>query len=472
MTCTLVPLVSLLAAGLLLVLVPGRGRWRWPLAAGVTSLVLGWLVVGWGVAAGQPPVGYCRLLQLLAVLSGLGSLLLGRDDAPGAGSEGLVLLAMAGACLTAQSGDMLSVPVALFASQLPLWAMAAAAGKRGREGALKALVLGIAALALAGSGAAIWLAKAGGIRLVDLRAFWLGGGYDTLGAAGLALWLCGMATLLAVVPVHMWAVDFVEALPRSGALFLLAGIVTVGLGALVRVLLVAFGGLAAPATGVAGWAPVLQLGGLAGLLLTGAVVLGQQKLRRMFANLVAGQVGLVLVVLATAGYLVVSTPQLAERAAAAVIFFLAINVVTWMGLFLALQLVEPGVESCEIVHLHGLAGRRPLLALVIGLALLCVAGMPPTAGFWTRWLVLQVLVEAGQVTVAVVLALSLGLQLVVSLGLVTAMFRPGGKAVARHPASAGLQVVAWSVSLVMILVGLLPGRIVELCLATVNGLLG
>ena len=473
MTCTLVPVFSLLLAGMLLVLVPGRRRWRRPLAAGIMVLTAAWLVSGWlEGTAGLPAAGFCRLLQLLVVLGGLGSLLLGEDDAVAPGREGLLLLAAAGACLVAQAGDLLSVAVALFACQLPLWAMAAASGERGREGALKALVLGMVALALAGAGAAIWLAKAGSIRLVDLQAFLQTGGYDPLGASGLALWLCGMATLLAAVPVHMWAVDFVEALPRGGAIFLIAGVMPAGVGALARVLLVGFGTVATPASGAPGWGEVLQVGGLVGLLLAGAVALGQQKLRRMFANLVAGQVGLVMVVLAAAGFLVASAPQLAERATGAVVFFLVIHVVTWMGLFLALQLVESGSDVCDISHLHGLAGQRPLLALVVGLALVCVAGMPPTAGFWARWLLLQALVDADLVTTAVVVALSLGLQLVMSLGLVTAMFRPGGAALPRKPATAGLLVVAWSVSLAMILVGLLPGRLVDLCLGTVSGLLG
>jgi len=98
----------------------------------------------------------------------------------------------------------------------------------------------------------------------------------------------------------------------------------------------------------------------------------------------------------------------------------------------------------------------------VGLSLVCMSGLPLTAGFFVRLYLLETMLAAGWTASAVAVALSLGLVLVMSLGLVGAMvLRPPreGAAVRSSPA---LGLVAGLASLIILGLGFLPGGLMSL----------
>ncbi|MBW1810066.1 MAG: hypothetical protein JRJ87_17850 [Deltaproteobacteria bacterium] len=419
--------------------------------------------------------GFASFVQVFVLLGALCALLLGNHAQHRwrTGSSGLILLSAAGASLLVMAWDLMGVMVGFIGALIPLWGLSALyAGESGREGALKGMVIGVLGTALIGLGSALMLARTGtthflGIRIYLSNADWIGS--DPLLVAALALVLAGVGCMIAAVPFHMWFVDVVEALPIPGSLLLSGGILAAGLAAICRMLLVGFEPVADSGPGYLSWTSVLHGVGIAALVVCNAMALVQRRLKRMIGYLAAGQAGLVLVTLAAVGG--IDQPAV-NRALGGILVFLAVFAVNWVGLFVAVSAVEDGQgNDPKIGRLRGLAKDHPWLTVAVGLALLCMAGMPLTAGFFSRLYLLETLVEAGWTGTAVVAALSLGLVLVMSLGLVAAMVMRPGKAGTEVRVTGPLTLVAILVSVTILLFGILPEGILDIAIRSAGSLM-
>jgi NADH-quinone oxidoreductase subunit N len=351
---------------------------------------------------------------------------------------------------------------------VPLLGLAAiGSDPHGREAALKGTVMTVLGIALLGFGSVLLASRTGTTNLQGIAATlghieWVGS--DPLMVVSLALILSGLGLFLAVVPFHMLFGDVAEGVPYPGTLLLTGGLIATGLAATTRVLLVGLGPVVESGPGYLSWSDVLQTAGLLVLIVGNSMALVQRRLKRLLACLAAGQAGMVLVTLAAAGQLAFDDPDARLRAVAGILVFLAVHAINWAGLFLAVGAIDTEPGGRIVGHLEGLARKHPWLAASVALSLLCVAGMPLTAGFFARLYLLEAMVAAGWIGTAVTVALSLGIVLVLSLGLVTAMFlrpAPEGVAVSGSPA---LSVVAWLTALIILALGLLPGGVFEVAM--------
>jgi len=391
------------------------------------------------------------------------------------GSSGLILLSAAGASTLAMAWDLIGLLAGFVAALLPLWGLAAMQGTdAGREGALKGTVAGALGAGLLGLGTALLLVRTGTTQLLGTHAYFENAGWiglDPMVIGAMALLLAGIGCFVAAVPFHMWLVDAVQALPIPGALFLSAGVMAAGLAAVTRVLFLGFLPVAESGPGYVGWISVLHGIGLVALLVCNALALVQGRLKRMIAYLAAGQAGMALVAIAAAGAVTVADASALNGAVGAVLVFLAVFAINWIGLFVAVATIdqEEGADPA-IVRLRGLAKNHPGLALAIALSLLCMAGMPFTAGFFSRMVLLETMVEAGWLVTAILSALSFGLVLVMGLGLVAAMvMRPQGEQ-EKTPVSPSLALVAVLCSLAILLEGILPGGLLDLAIRSARAL--
>ncbi len=419
--------------------------------------------------------GFSIFIQSLVFLGALCALMLGngRQGKMRPGSVGLILLSTTGAAVLAMAWDLIGVTAGFIGALVPLWGLAALhSNGHGREGALKGMLMGLLAAALMGMGAAFVLARVGTTHFLGIRVFLQTHaliGSDPLMVVALALLLAGAGCLVAAVPLHMWFVDVVESLPVPGALVLSGGLMAAGLAAVGRMLLVGFLPASESGPGYLSWTSILHAAGIAALVACNALALVQPRLKRMIAYLAAGQGGLVLVTLAAVGKISTVDTDLACKATGSILVFIAVYAVNWIGLFVAVAAVEgPEGEDPGIGRLQGLAGEHPWLAVAAGLALLCMSGMPPTAGFFSRLYLLEAMVDAGWVATAVVAALSLGLVLVMSLGLVAAMVLRPARSGAVLRLSPSLTLVAMLSSLAILLLGILPGGILDLAVRSAS----
>src|SRR5207249_3768834 len=185
-------------------------------------------------------------------------------------------------------------------------------------------------------------------------------GQDPLLRAGVALVIAGLAFKIAAVPFHAWAPDAYQGASTPVAAFLAAGSKAVGLAALGRVCLAAYGSEA--------HALSLVLAGLAGLsIIVGSVIaLSQTDMKRLLAYSSISHAGYALL------GLIAGTPE----GASATMTYAFLYVFMTLGTFgVVIALGERG-ESLE--GYRGLAKQRPGVALLMLLFLMSLTGIPPT----------------------------------------------------------------------------------------------
>ncbi len=413
---------------------------------------------------------YALFVQLLVLFCATASLGLGGRGERKKDQEALLLLATSGGCFLSVANDLVALLAGVAAFSAPAWILAAQEGRRGREAAMKALLALLPAAALAGLGAALCMFWAGSTDL-DAMTSWLQRSPDgsvALMRVALLMWLAGLAAMLAAAPCHMWFVDLVHGQPAAGVGLLGGWLLVAMLAAAGRVMLAGFG--QAPDGGALSWPAILHTIGFVSLLVGNLAALVQRRLKRMLANLAVGQVGFFLIGLAAAGELrrtadlahgVLSSSPAAEAAGALLVFLLVCGL-TWIGFCLPLGLSrgEPG-EELTVDDLTDLFWRAPGLALVVGLSLLCAAGMPPTVGFQARFWMLEAMVDAGWTVTALLAALSLGLVMATSLGWVAAMVRRGGQPEPPPRVPAALKLVAAVVGGALVALTFLPSGVFD-----------
>ena len=351
----------------------------------------------------------------------------------------LCLLAAAGMCLLVQGSDLLFIFIALETMSIATYALAAylRAESRPTEAAFKYFLLGAVSSAFFLFGAALCFGASGHTSLAGIAA----APQTPLLIGGLAFLLVGFAFKIAAVPFHMWVPDVYEGSPTPVTAFMAVAVKTAAFGALLRVLLVAFGhsGIAGPER----WSPVLS--GLAMLTMLGGNLwaLSERSVKRMLAYSSVAHAGYLLMAVVAGGH-----PATRSEATSALLFYVASYTAAAAGAFGAISILErlspEGPQPWDLDRFAGLAQRKPWAAVAMTVLMLSLAGIPPTAGFMGKLLVFRSAVDAGEVGLAVVGVLSSLIGLYYYLRIVVYMyFRPAPQLSPAAPAS-------WSSNLALI----------------------
>ncbi|OZB87200.1 MAG: hypothetical protein B7Z48_01475 [Thiotrichales bacterium 12-47-6] len=268
----------------------------------------------------------------------------------------LGLLSLLGMMVLASSYDMVTLFMGLEIMSLALYAMIAMQKDSGFaiESAMKYFVLGAMATGLLLYGMTLVYGNVGSLQFATI--------YQTLATTeqslvlslGLVFILVGLAFKFGAAPFHNWVPDVYHGSPTGITLFLSA------------------------APKIAAFALMFRL------LIEGleAALMQWQSILIILAvlSLVVGNVG---------GY-------------AAAMYYVVIYALMSLGGFaVILALSRKGFEADNIVDLAGLGKRNPVLALVMLVILLSMAGIPPFVGFYAKLVVLTEVVEAGLTWLAV-----------------------------------------------------------------------
>ncbi len=338
------------------------------------------------------------------------------------------------------------------------------------EAGVKYLVQSAAGSALVLFGIALVLGSTGTLTLRDLpaaiRSFPNG---MPLEAAG-ALFIIGFGVKAALVPLHTWLPD-AHAQAPSGISAMLSGVVIeAGLVALLRALL--------PLAEVTSlWGPILLGLGALNMLLGNLLALRQTQVKRLLAFSSLSHVGYMLLGIGAA------VTFLQPDAMAGAFFHLLTHMLMKGLAFLsagallyALFLSRGKHGSLLIADLNGAAARYPLIAGALSIALLGLGGLPPLAGFMSKW---QIFVGSAQTLNGwmILLVAFAGLNSVLSLAyyapLVNAMFRKQPSDAVREGGSVGFAMllpIAIMAAAVIVL-GVLPTLVSPLTSSAASALL-
>src|SRR5208282_5406934 len=199
---------------------------------------------------------------------------------------------------------------------------------------------------------------------------------------GVVLVLVGLGFKIAAFPFQIWAPDVYQGAPTPTTAFLAVGSKAAGFVLLLRVLFVALPAVAKQL------APVLMVIAAITILYGNLCALPQRNLKRLLGYSS----------IAHAGYLLLGVAALSASGQAAVLYYLAGYLFMVLGAFTVICLVMRQVDAEDISALAGLNQRSPLLAATMTLAMASLAGIPPLAGFFGKFLLLKSVIETAQAT--------------------------------------------------------------------------
>ncbi len=303
-----------------------------------------------------------------------------------AGGEyyGLLLFATAGMTLLSASADLILVFLSLEVLSLSLYVLAGFSMRRlaSQEAGMKYFLLGAFSSAFFLYGVALAYGASGTTSLSGIAGA-LAGRTEDLGLAlgAGALLTVGFGFKIGAVPFHMWTPDVYQGAPTPVTAFMSAGTKVAGFAALLRVV--------SSALGPVSWDLSPALWTLAALtMIVGSILaIAQRDVKRMLAYSS----------IAHAGFVLVGVTALNQEGVSGSMFYLAAYAAMIIGAFgVAMLVSQRGEERTSLASYAGLARRSPLLAGLLALFLLSLAGIPPTAGFIAKVLVFRAAVDAGQ----------------------------------------------------------------------------
>jgi len=213
------------------------------------------------------------------------------------------------------------------------------------------------------------------------------GDVPTATAIAIALMIAvGVGFKVALVPFHFWTPDVYEGAPTPVTAFLSVASKSAGFAVLVRVFLIALD------PGATQWSPLMTAMAAVTMTLGNFLALPQRNIKRLLAYSS----------IAHAGYAMLGIVALSKDGLAATMFYLLAYVFTNLAAFTVVILFSRVAGSDEIADYAGLSRRSPGLALAMLVAFLSLGGMPPLAGFISKFFVFAAAVQSNLIWLAMV----------------------------------------------------------------------
>ena len=255
-------------------------------------------------------------------------------------------------------------------------------------------------------------------------------------AIAATLVLAGFAYKVSVVPFHFWTPDVYEGAPTPVTTFLAVASKAGGFGALLRFTGVLFMQPDAPGP-VAEYA--VRFGLLLAILAAVTMTLGnlsalrQNSLKRMLAYSS----------IAHAGYVLMGPACMTEAGFEAALYYLAAYYFMNLGAFGVVLYFENQTGTDDIDSLRGLGSRAPLISVAMIAFLISLTGLPPTIGFYGKWLLVQETLNVGLGWLAVVMLVNSVVSLFYYFRIAKVLFlaEPSERRLVPQPLLAGLMVV-------------------------------
>jgi NADH-quinone oxidoreductase subunit N len=467
------PLSIVIVAGLAVLLLEafagGKGK-RYLMGFTVTAclVALGAQYVQWtGSAPGQSHVvfsgaldldRFSSLFSMMFLVNAALVSLLAPDFLKEHGFEfgefyALVLFGTAGMMIMAAATDFLSIFIGIETMSLAVYVLTGSWRKSAKssEGAMKYFIVGSFATAILLYGTALIYGALGTTKLAQFAVAPTALITTPIFIIGMLMVIVALGFKVAAVPFHMWAPDAYEGAPTPVTAFMAAGVKAAGFAVILRLFGTAFN-RPELSYGASGWVQIFAVLAVATMTLGNLAALRQDNIKRMLAYSSISHAGYLLLG-------VVASASAGASARASVVFYLFTYTFTTLGSFgVVAWLSSKNDERLQIDGWAGLGSRHPAAALAMTVAMLSLAGIPPTGGFFGKLYVFRTVLERSDLTWLVIVAV---INSVVSayyyLRVITAMyFREVGremKPIRSVPMTAALAIA----TLATLGLGVMPG---------------
>ncbi|MBN1587060.1 MAG: NADH-quinone oxidoreductase subunit N [Candidatus Omnitrophica bacterium] len=321
----------------------------------------------------------------------------------------LLLTALLGMFFMAGAKDLLMFFVSLEVLTFSLYVMTAylRTDKESVEAGLKYLILGALASSLFLYGTSLVYGTVGSTSFAKIHAFVATGGeVSKLFLLGILLILSALGFKVAAVPFHVWVPDVYQGAPTPVTALLSVGSKAAAFAVFLRL----FHSALLPIQSE--WA--LAVAVIAALTVTygNLSAIPQGNIKRLFGYSSIAQ----------AGYLMMGVAAASAPGATGVAYYLLAYMFMNLGAFLVLVVFANFSKSYDLEDYQGLAQRSPILAATLFVCLISLAGVPPSAGFFGKFLIFIALIKSGMIWLAFIGSVNVVISLYYYLSIVRRMY--------------------------------------------------
>jgi NADH-quinone oxidoreductase subunit N len=363
----------------------------------------------------------------------------------------LALFTLLGMMVMISAANFLTLYMGLELQALSLYALVAMdrTAKRASEAAMKYFVLGALASGMLLYGMSMVYGATGSLDLEQImRAVLSGQGNRMILLFGLVFIVSAIAFKLGAVPYHMWVPDVYDGAPTAVTLMIGSAPKIAAFAFMLRLLEGGLPGLEFD------WQGMLMVLSLLSMILGNLVAIAQTSIKRMLAYSTIANMGYMLM-----GFLAANLDGFS-----AAMFYVVVYALTTLASFgMIMLLSREGFEADQLSDFKGLNQRSPWWAFVMLIVMFSLAGIPPTAGFYAKFSVIEAAVNAGFVWLAVVAVLASLIGAFYYLRVVKLMYFDDAVDAAPIVARADTRALLSGNGIALLLLGIFPQHLMGWC---------
>ena len=368
----------------------------------------------------------------------------------------LLWLALIGMCLIASSADFLLMFIAIEILTISLYVMTAylKSDALSIEAGMKYLILGSLASGFFLYGTSFLYGVTHSTHFSIIQSYCQSHAMGPLTIFAMVLIFAAVGFKIAAVPFHMWVADVYQGAPTPVTALLSVGSKAAGFIVLIRLFFGVFGA----------WHFEWSLA----LAILSAVTMTYGNLVAMYQTNIKRLLGYSSI--SHAGYLLMGAAAGSALGATGINFYLLGYLFTNLGAFLVIILFSIIVKSDEIADYAGLSKRSNILAVTMLLALVSLAGMPPLAGFFGKFILLMAVIKAKYVWLALIAGVNIVISLYYYLMVAKRIYVDAPHSEAPIPVSAGMRMLLIIAILGIVIIGIFQGPFFDAATTAVNGM--
>ena len=360
----------------------------------------------------------------------------------------LILFALAGAVLMVTYTNMAMLFLGIEILSIPMYVLAGAnkSSLASNEAAFKYLIMGAFSTGFLLFGITLIYGATGSFDLSEITVELKMRGSELSGIfyIGLLLMLVAMLFKVSAAPFHFWAPDVYQGAPTPVTAFMATIVKTAAFAAFLRLFHSVFADVNSTWLGIVSVASGITL--LAGNI-TAAV---QTNVKRMLAYSS----------IAHAGYMLLALVAINEYSKGSILYYSLAYSLGSLVTFSIVSIVVSQKQNDTIDSFNGLAKQSPSLAFVMTVALLSLAGIPPTAGFFAKYYIFTSAFMAGNIGLVIIAIVASLIGVYYYFKIIIAMYFKDAENTS--PITSNNTALLVLLSLVIIILGLFPDFIVSL----------
>ncbi len=355
------------------------------------------------------------------------------------------LLCFTGLLGVVATGDAFNVFVFIEISSLSTYALVAMGAKQDKRALTAAydyLIMGTIGATFFVIGIGFLYAGTGTLNLVDIAAYISLHGSDRTILTAFAFIMVGMGLKVAIYPLHLWLPNAYTYAPSAVTVFLAATATKVAIYVLLRFMFSVFQPEFLFEMNALRW--LMMPLALVAMFAASLIAVFQSDLKRMLAYSSIAQIG----------YILLGIGLLSNTALSGAIVHLFNHGITKAALFMGVGALVLRSGSSFYARIEGMGKVMPWTSFAIVIAGLSLIGVPGTAGFISKWVLVQAAIEQGWWWIALAVVASSLLAIIYVWRMIEVLYMKQPVDATRREAPLSMLIPLWIMALSTIWFGL------------------